>query len=60
MEKNKIALNSRKFFQKCVVIDASVLIKAFIEENGSEIVDDLLKEKLIVQSTSGIISLPQS
>ena len=46
MVNNKIRLNPRKFFHQRVVIDTSVLLKAFLKEEGSDVVDELLKMHL--------------
>lgn len=55
MEKNKLSLKLEEFFKKVIIIDASVLIKEILEENGSDLVDELvqahLKGELTLMST---------
>lgn len=43
MEKNIPKLNPKKFFHKRVIIDNSVLIKFFVQEEGRQLAIELLK-----------------
>ena len=51
MAKNKIKFDPARYRYKSVVLDVSVLSKAFLDEKGSEVVDQLMSMKMLGEVT---------